>query len=500
MNSDITPWSLEASYATLSRVLFAEADPAIFPAPRLLLYNKALATELGLAGQLDALSLDDRTAYLVGNRYAEGSRPLSQAYAGFQFGHFTILGDGRAVLLGEQIAPSGERYDLQLKGSGRTVYSRRGDGKATLAPMLREYLISEAMNALGVPTTRSLSVALTGEIVRRAKPEQGAVLLRTALSHLRVGTMQYARLINVETLRALADYSIQRHYPSIYNEATPSSEVSYLLLLRRVIERQAKLIAQWMLLGFVHGVMNTDNMTLSGETIDYGPCAFVDHYTPEACFSSIDHEGRYRFGAQPQIGLWNLSRFAESLLPLLHSDESAAITLAEAELHHYSEIYEKAWGEGMQAKLGFATHEADDYTLAQELLDLMQAHRADYPNTFVRLTLESSGADASYLQGTQALWQSERFGSWQGHYQSRLLREGRSPLEIQEQMQSANPYIIPRNYWVEEALHSATEGDMTSLEALLSALQTPYDYTAEVSQYQSYPEQVMLGYQTFCGT
>lgn len=501
MNLDITPWRLESSYADLPEELFTLTSPASFPSPQIVMYNEVLASQLGLnTSHEDNLAPTELAQYLVGNKYVSGSKPLAQAYAGFQFGHFSILGDGRAVLLGEYRTLTNRVYDLQLKGSGQTAYSRRGDGKATLSSMLREYLMSEAMYALGIPTTRSLSVCSTGEHIYRGEMEQGAVLLRVAQSHIRVGTIQYAHVKGIDNLRAVADYSIKRHYPYIYADTTPSTPETYMLLLREVIERQARLIAHWMLLGFVHGVMNTDNMSLSGETIDYGPCAFVDNYTPEACFSSIDRDGRYKLGNQPSIGLWNLSRFAEALLPLLADDETTAIAIAEQELAQYTNIYEEEWLHGMRHKLGLSIHHSEDLALIKELLQLLQTHRADYTNTFIRLTLSIGSAEPNEFQGTNELWQAEQFALWLERYQTRLALENKTNEAIQAQMQTANPYIIPRNYWVEQALSRANQGDKSLMEQLLYALQTPYDYTAKVAEYQSYPEQEMHGYQTYCGT
>jgi uncharacterized protein YdiU (UPF0061 family) len=347
MTNEITEtgWNFDNSYARLPKLFFTSLNPTPVRSPKLIFLNKPLAASLGLNAK--SLKSEDGAAVLAGIQIPEGASPLAQAYAGHQFGHFTKLGDGRAILLGEQITPQGERFDIQLKGSGRTPYSRGGDGRAALGPMLREYIISEAMYALGIPTTRSLAVVTTGESIFRETELPGAILTRVASSHLRVGTFQYvANWGTVEELRTLADYTISRHYPEI-----EADENRYLSLLQEVIKRQAALISKWQLVGFIHGVMNTDNMTISGETIDYGPCAFMDTYDPATVFSSIDIQGRYSYGNQPYIGGWNLARFAETLLPLLHEDEKQAVNLAQDAISNYSELYRRNWLAGMRAKL-----------------------------------------------------------------------------------------------------------------------------------------------------
>ncbi len=341
-----TGWNLDNSYARLPKMFFTRLDPTPVRSPKLIILNYPLATSLGL--NVQALQSKDGVAVLAGNRIPEGALPLAQAYAGHQFGHFAMLGDGRALLLGEQITPRGERFDIQLKGSGRTPYSRGGDGRAALGPMLREYIISEAMHGLGIATTRSLAVVTTGESVIRETVLPGAMLTRVAASHLRVGTFQYvSKWGTIEDLRVLADYTLQRHFPDV--EADDSR---YLLLLREVIKRQAALIAKWQLVGFIHGVMNTDNMALSGETIDYGPCAFMDAYDPATVFSSIDSGGRYAYGNQPHIAGWNLARFAETLLPLLHSDQTQAIKLAQDAVSGFAELYHRNWLAGNASETG----------------------------------------------------------------------------------------------------------------------------------------------------
>ncbi|MEX2414808.1 MAG: YdiU family protein, partial [Paenibacillaceae bacterium] len=371
-----TGWNLDNSYARLPKLFFTSLNPTPVRSPKLIVLNYPLATSLGL--NVQDLQSKDGVTVLAGNQIPEGVLPLAQAYAGHQFGHFTMLGDGRALLIGEQITPLGERFDIQLKGSGETPYSRRGDGRAALGPMLREYIISEAMHALGIATTRSLAVVTTGESVIRETDLPGAILTRVAASHLRVGTFQYAsKWGTVEDLRALADYTLQRHFPEV-----DADENRYILLLQEVIKRQAVLIAKWQLVGFIHGVMNTDNMALSGETIDYGPCAFMDAYDPGTVFSSIDIHGRYAYGNQPNIAAWNLARFAEALLPLLHDNEEQAVKLAEDAISDFTELYHRNWLAGMRSKLGIFNEELQDESLIEDLLSMMQKYRADYTNTF----------------------------------------------------------------------------------------------------------------------
>lgn len=434
------------------------------------------------------LQSDDGVAMLAGNKIPEGAAPIAQAYAGHQFGHFTMLGDGRAVLLGEQITPQGERFDVQLKGAGRTPYSRGGDGRAALGPMLREYIISEAMHALGIPTTRSLAVVTTGESIIRETELTGAILTRVAASHIRVGTFQYvANLGKVEELKILADYTIQRHYPELEN-----IENRYLSLLEEVINRQAKLIAKWQLVGFVHGVMNTDNMTISGETIDYGPCAFMDTYDPETVFSSIDIQGRYAYGNQPYMAAWNLSRFAESLLPLLHDNLEQAVKLAQGEISKFGELYHSYWIAGMRAKLGIFNEEEQDDSIIKDLLDLMKKHQADYTNTFIALTFDKR--DNNNLFGTQ------EFAQWYERWQSRLGRQPESKAESNQLMRNSNPAVIPRNHRVEEALEAAVEKeDYSVMNRLLHVLSNPYEHSDEQFEYATLPKST-TPYRTFCGT
>ncbi|WP_409340615.1 protein adenylyltransferase SelO [Paenibacillus sp. MBLB4367] len=480
-------WHFDNSYARLPASMFTGLNPTPVSSPKLVILNEPFAASLGLNAQ--ALQSNDGVQTLAGNRIPEGAEPLAQAYAGHQFGHFTMLGDGRALLLGEQITPSGERVDIQLKGSGRTPYSRRGDGRAALGPMLREYIISEAMHALGIATTRSLAVVSTGEPLYRETVQPGAILTRVAASHLRVGTFQYvANWGSVQDLKSLSDYTLQRHYPEVGDE-----ENRYLVLLQEVIKRQASLIAKWQLVGFIHGVMNTDNMAISGETIDYGPCAFMDTYDPATVFSSIDMQGRYAYGNQPHIAAWNLARFAETLLPLLHADEEEAVKLAQHAISEFSELFHRNWLAGMRAKLGLYNEEQQDETLVEDLLGMMQRHRADYTNTFRALTFDKP--ENTDLSGTA------EFAQWQERWQARLGRQQETKASSQQLMRNSNPALIPRNHRVEEALEAAVEQeDYSVMERLLDVLSNPYAHAPEQEEYSALPAPSTSPYQTFCGT
>lgn len=485
-------WHFDNSYARLPELFFTRQAPDPVRSPKLAILNRPLAESLGLNAQ--ALESDEGVAVHAGNRVPEGAMPLAQAYAGHQFGHFNMLGDGRALLLGEQIAPQGERFDIQLKGSGRTPYSRGGDGRAALGPMLREYIISEAMHALGIPTTRSLAVVTTGEPVYRETELPGAVLTRVAASHLRVGTFQFAAQFGTAAeLRALADYALQRHYPEVENEAEEAGENRYLCLLRKMIGRQADLIAKWQLVGFIHGVMNTDNMAVSGETIDYGPCAFMDAYDPATVFSSIDVHGRYAYGNQPRIAGWNLARFAESLLPLLHDDEDEAVKIAEEALSHYFETFKRHWLAGMRAKLGIFNEEPQDEGLVEDLLGMMQKNGADYTNTFLSLTFDQTEKSA--------LSKDADFAPWLERWRERLGRQPESKDAAHRLMRESNPAVIPRNHRVEEALEAAAErGDYSVLQRLLDALADPFAHAPGQAEFGSPPEPSNVPYRTFCGT
>lgn len=494
-------WNFDTSYLSLPAAFHSVAQPVPVRLPQLVLFNRGLANKLGL--NADVLSDPTSALIFAGNVLPEGASPIAQAYAGHQFGHFTMLGDGRAILLGEQITPEGERFDIQLKGPGQTPYSRRGDGRAALGPMLREYIISEAMFALGIPTTRSLAVVATGEPVYRENVLPGAVLTRVAASHIRVGTFEYAASQgDLAMVKALADYTIRRHYGDAAAAQNP-----YLAFFQAVAERQAKLIAQWMQVGFIHGVMNTDNMALSGETIDYGPCAFMDAYDPATVFSSIDQHGRYAFGNQPRIASWNLARFAETLLPLFDADEKRAIELGLAALAEFGESFNRHWVQGMRAKLGLIGEEDADGELVTALLSLMQQYQADYTNTFRRLSgrerdEQSGGAAATNaLPGTEALFAAKEFVDWAGLWWARLGRQNITQAQALENMRAINPAVIPRNHKVEEALQAAgTTGDISATERLLTALRTPFEETEKNTAYRAPAPAANEPYRTFCGT
>ncbi|MDR2234061.1 MAG: YdiU family protein [Tannerella sp.] len=477
-------WNLDNSYAALPPKLYVFQKATRHASPSLVIFNRELAQRLGL--DPDALEQGEGVDVFSGNTTPEGAMPLAQAYAGHQFGSFTMLGDGRALLLGEQIAPDGMRFDIQLKGSGVTPFSRRGDGKAALGPMLREYIISEAMHALDIPTTRSLAVIKTGEPVYRETVLPGAVLTRVAASHIRVGTFEYAYGIDEpSTLKALADYTIRRHFPELAEVDNP-----FLELLSAVTERQARLIAQWMLVGFIHGVMNTDNMAISGETIDYGPCAFMDAYKLDTVFSSIDAHGRYAYGNQPVIAQWNLARFAETLLPLIASDQDTAVQLAEEVIRKFSNIYETNRLDGMRRKLGLLDAQPDDKSLADDLLTMMQNYELDFTNTFRSLTdRQTIQLEASDLQ------------SWIQRWLTRRDSQLTSKEHIIGTMLKANPVVIPRNHQVEAALEAAVKNDdYMPFHRLLSVLQRPFDITPENVAFREPPPPTQQKYRTFCGT
>ena len=481
----MTGWRLEHTYTTLPQLFYSDATPAAVREPRLVVLNRALTSVLGL--DPDALESPEGAAILAGNALPEGARPIAQAYAGHQFGHFTPLGDGRAILLGEQITPSGERMDIQLKGAGQTRFSRRGDGRAALGPMLREYIVSEAMHALGIPTTRSLAVVATGEPVYRETVLQGAVLTRVAASHIRVGTLQWAAAhADQEAVRALADYTLARHYPDLAGAPDPHAA-----LFDAIVGRQAELIARWQLAGFVHGVMNTDNMSLAGETIDYGPCAFMDAYDPATVFSSIDHGGRYAYGNQPPIAQWNLARLAEAMLPLFDPDVDRAVERASAALDRFPVLFEQRWLDGMRAKLGLFTSEPGDAEIVDELLAWMRRRSADFTNTFRSLTVASLADDATRADA--------EFASWHRRLEERRLRQPQSRGEVEVLMRRHNPAVIPRNHKVEEALEAAAAGDLSVMERLLDVLAAPYDHDRVLPAFTE-PGPAGGLYQTFCGT
>ncbi len=479
-------WNLDNSYARLPNKFYSIQNPSSVRSPEMVILNQILAADLGL--NVNALKSHDGVTVFAGNIIPEGSLPLAQAYAGHQFGHFTMLGDGRALLIGEQITPQGERFDIQLKGSGRTPYSRRGDGRAALGPMLREYIISDAMHTLGIPTTRSLAVVKTGESVIRETVLPGAILTRVAASHIRVGTFQYiAQWGSIDELRTLADYTVQRHFPEVYED-----ENRYLSLLKEVIKRQAMLIAKWQMVGFIHGVMNTDNMVLSGETIDYGPCAFMNAYDPATVFSSIDTYGRYAYGNQPPIAGWNLARLAETLVPLIHEDQDEGVKLAQDEISKFADLYHSHWLRGMRSKLGIINEEPEDESLIENLLNMMHKHQADYTNTFRDLT--NNKPEVANLSDIA------EFVQWYERWQARLGRQQESKECAYELMRITNPAIIPRNHRVEEALEAAVKGDNSVMRRLLDVLSKPFDYSPDKAEYTEPPALSASRYQTFCGT
>jgi len=491
-------FAFDNTFARLPERFYARLDPTPVSAPHIVKVNMELAQQLGL--DTDALASEHGVAVLSGNRVAEGSEPIALAYAGHQFGHFVPqLGDGRANLLGELVSRDGQRYDVQLKGSGRTPFSRGGDGRAALGPVLREYIVSEAMAALGVPTTRALAVVTTGERVLRDIAMPGAVLTRIAASHLRVGTFQYfAARGDVKGLRILADYAIARHSPVAANAKEP-----YRALLEGVIARQAQLVAQWMLLGFIHGVMNTDNTSISGETIDYGPCAFMEAYDPSKVYSSIDHGGRYAYGNQPRVALWNLTRLAESLLPLLvheSGSEEAGLAAANEALSAFELQFEASYSAGMRRKLGLVLEREDDATLGENLLQCMAANHADFTLTFRRLCDAADGPEGD--AGVRVLFADPTpFDGWAARWRRRLKEEVADGRTRAAAMRRMNPAFIPRNHLVEAALDAAnSRQDFRPFEDLLAVISRPYDERAELERYSApaRPEELVL--QTFCGT
>jgi uncharacterized protein YdiU (UPF0061 family) len=468
-------------------MFYSRVSPTPVRAPRMVVLNAPLSENLGL--DPEALETDEGAFILAGNVLPTGALPLAQAYAGHQFGMFTTLGDGRAILLGEQITPDGRRVDIQLKGSGQTPYSRRGDGRAALGPMLRELIISEAMHGLGIPTSRSLAVVATGEPVVRERLLAGAVLTRVAASHIRAGTFEWAAACHdVTALEALADYTCRRHYPGLAESGRLP-----LALFEAIVATQAALVARWQLVGFIHGVMNTDNMALSGETLDYGPCAFMDAHDTATVFSSIDHQGRYAYGNQPAIAQWNLARLAEAMLPLLDADRQTAIELATGALDSFATLFERHWLDGMRGKLGLYTEEDGDRTLVNGLLQWMQRAGADFTNTFRDLSTPGLVDGRAHLD--------EAFASWRDRWRARLERQPQSPDEATARMRAHNPAFIPRNHAVEDALTAATEhGDLSPTERLLDVLATPYDYTRDLPAFSSPPPAGGPAYRTFCGT
>jgi serine/tyrosine/threonine adenylyltransferase len=483
------------SYARLPEHFFARLSPTPVTKPRLIKFNETLGAELGVDTR--GLEPDELAAVFAGNVIPSGAEPIAMAYAGHQFGNFVPqLGDGRAILLGEVLDRDGERRDIQLKGAGRTPFSRRGDGRAALGPVLREYLVSEAMHALGIPTTRALAAVSTGEPVYRDRQLPGAVLTRVASSHIRIGTFQYfAARGDVEAVQRLSDYVIDRHFPEARDSERPA-----LALLQIVVERQALLIARWMHVGFVHGVMNTDNTALSGETIDFGPCAFMDSYDPATTFSAIDELGRYAYGNQPTIAQWNLARFAETLVPLLDPRPERAVELANEAISAFTPRFQDHWLAGMRDKLGLSSNEEGDLELAHALLRAMQENAADFALTFRRLC--DAAADEKADADVRALFANPAaYDSWVGRWRSRLAIENLEPDARAQAMRSANPAFIPRNHRVEKALDAAIEyGDFSPFAELLTVLSRPYEDQAVFAACANPPHADERVFRTFCGT
>ncbi len=486
--------AFDNSYVRLPERFYARVDPMRPPVPSLIALNRDLARELGF--DPDWLESPAGLDVLTGRTVAPGSEPIATAYAGHQFGNFVPqLGDGRAILLGEVLDKHGRRHDIQLKGAGRTPFSRSGDGRAALGPVLREYLVSEAMAALGIPTTRSLAASATGDSVWRETELPGAVLVRVASSHIRVGTFQFLAVRqDVEGIRVLADHVIARHYPDAGEADQP-----YCALLEKVVLAQADLIARWMLVGFIHGVMNTDNMSIAGETIDYGPCAFLDSYDPATVFSSIDHHGRYAFGNQPQIGLWNLTRFAETLLPLLAGEAEEAIEIATEVLGKFQPQFARTHGEGMLAKLGIANMRDGDAELGNTILAAMQRNQVDFTLFFRRLSdaVEPGSGDEPVRElFVDPATGDEILAIWR----SRLALEGRSAAEIKRGMDAVNPVYIPRNHRIEAVIQAATEGNFAPFRELCEVFSQPFSSRAQFDRYQNPPLEHERVRATFCGT
>ena len=477
-------WNFDNTYSRLPDPFREKINPVKVKNPELVMLNKSLAEDLNL--DFSGLDQAKLSALFSGNELPNDSRSIAQAYAGHQFGHFTMLGDGRAVLIGEHISKSNHRYDIQFKGSGKTAFSRNGDGRAALGPMLREYIISESMHFLNIPTTRSLAVAKTGEKVIRETQLEGAVLTRVASSHIRVGTFQYIAARNKKgELEMLFEYVIKRHYPEI-----ESSKKQALDLLNVVLNKQIELVVNWMRVGFIHGVMNTDNMSIAGETIDYGPCAFMDIYDPKTVFSSIDKLGRYAYCNQPIITKWNLSRFAECLIPLIDGDQDKAIKLATEVIDTFEKKYEEKWLGMMRNKIGLADEDEKDKFLILDLLTWMHQNKVDYTNTFCHLM--------NFQTQNDIVYENNEFSDWKKRWQERLSQNSSSEKYI-NLMRSVNPIVIPRNHIVEDALKKANQGNFEPINNFLKILSSPYTDQKHITEYQI-PSQSDENYQTFCGT
>ncbi len=479
-------FKFDNSYLNLPEIFYTKLSPSKVKSPKIVIFNDDLALKMGL-NFAEKTDLQKATLF-SGNQLPAETISFSQAYAGHQFGHFTILGDGRAHLLGEHILPDGQRLDIQYKGSGRTPYSRNGDGRAVLGPMLREYIISEAMYALGIPTSRSLAVVATGDAVMRNKLLPGAILTRVAASHIRVGTFEYSAVReDQKSLEMLLDYTIKRHFPAIIDDSNIA--VSFLKI---VMDRQVDLIVNWMRVGFIHGVMNTDNMTISGETIDYGPCAFMNTYDPNTVFSSIDHQGRYAYANQPNIAQWNLVCLAKTLLPFFSQNESEAIQIAQDVIRSFTDLYDSKWLNMMRCKLGLFGADPLDKQLIFDLLDWMKTENADFTNTFYDLTYQESLVGDAYATQT--------FNQWHQRWKKRLNQNQKNSADSFQLMKQNNPVIIPRNHNVETTLTAAETGDLKPFNRFLNALKTPYEYNDCITDYQKPPSADERVYQTFCGT
>ena len=479
-------WHFDNTYSKLPKSFLENIKPVPVKDPKLIILNKNLAEQLNL--DFSKFSDTDLAQMFSGNSLPEGSETIAQAYAGHQFGHFTMLGDGRAVMLGEHLDKENKRFDIQFKGSGRTSFSRSGDGRAVLGPMLREYIISEAMHALNIPTTRSLAVVSTGEEVIREQMLPGAILTRVASSHIRVGPFQYiAATQNADDLKTLFNYTIDRHYPEIKDSKTKALD-----LLNLLMQKQCELVINWMRVGFIHGVMNTDNMTVSGETIDYGPCAFMDQYHPQTVFSSIDQNGRYSYNNQPRITKWNLARFAECIIPLIDQDEQKAVSIATETINNFEKLYEEKWLNMMRDKLGLFGEDKDDKHLIFELLTWMENNKADFTNTFCNLMDIQSIKDPIY--------QNQEYLNWTAKWKKRLEKNNTGKEKYLELMRSVNPIFIPRNHKVEEALKDASENKLETLNQLLEVIKYPYKDNGMLMDYQRPMSNENGDYKTFCGT